>query len=101
MGIVIDDLGVRRELENGSTEKVAWADLVEVLIVTTDEGPFAEDVFYLLAGSDGKGCSVPQGAVESGALLERLQSLPRFDNGKVIEAMGSTGNARFVCWKKA
>jgi hypothetical protein len=44
---------------------------------------------------------VPQGAAESGALLERLQRLPDFDNGKVIEAMGSTGNARFVCWKKA
>jgi hypothetical protein len=55
MGIFIDDLGVGRELENGSTEQVSWEDLVEVLIVTTDEGPFAEDVFYLLAGRDGKG----------------------------------------------
>jgi len=30
-------------------------------------------------------------------LLEALQKLPGFDNEAVINAMGSTGNARFVC----
>jgi hypothetical protein len=34
-------------------------------------------------------------------LLVRLQQLPGFDNGVVIKAMGSTGDARFVCWKRA
>jgi hypothetical protein len=67
----------------------------------TDEGPFVDDVFFLLLGNDGKGCCVPPGAEGSGPLLDRLQALPGFDNGKVIEAMGSTGNARFVCWRKA
>jgi hypothetical protein len=99
--VYVDNLGVRRDLGNGKREEVAWKDLVEVQIVTTGEGPYVEDVFYVLVGANGRGCVVPQGAPECNALLERLQSLPNFDNGKVIEAMGSAENARFVCWKKA
>lgn len=98
--ITIDDLGVRRTLGDGRMEAVAWQDLVEVEIVTTDEGPFVDDVFFLLAGRDGTGCCVPQGAPGSEPLLDRLQGLPDFDNEKVIEAMGCAENGRFVCWRK-
>lgn len=100
MSIRIDDLGVRRTLGDGTVETVAWNDLVEVQIVTTDEGPFVDDVFFLLVGADGSGCCVPQGAPGSEGLLERLQRLPDFANDKVIEAMGCSENGRFVCWKK-
>jgi hypothetical protein len=92
----VDDWGVRR----GDDEKVAWDDLVGVDIVTTDEGPYAEDVFFVLHGKDGKGCVVPQEVAAARSLLERLQRLPGFDNGRLIEAMGCAENARFVCWKK-
>src|SRR6185295_15649609 len=95
----IDDRGVRRVLGSGKIEAVEWKDLVEVQIVTTDEGPFVDDVFFLLVGADGKGCCVPQGAPGSERLLERLQGLPGFDNDQVIRAMGCAENARFVCWK--
>jgi len=98
--ITIDDLVVRRVLGDGTIEAVTWQDLVEVQIVTTDEGPFVDDVFFLLVGADGKGCCVPQGAPGSERLLERLQGLPGFDNDQVIRAMGCAENARFVCWKK-
>jgi hypothetical protein len=99
--VEIDAEGVRRALGDGKVERVAWEDLVEVQIVTTDEGPFVDDVFFLLIGANGTGCVVPQEDPQSGALLSRLQELPGFDNGKVIEAMTCTANARFVCWKKA
>ena len=33
-------------------------------------------------------------------LLSRLQQLPGFDNEAVIKAMGSTNNAKFLCWKR-
>ena len=98
--ILIDDLVVRRELGDGRIEEVAWTDLVEVEIVTTDEGPYVDDVFFLLVGRDGTGCCVPQGAPGSEPLLDRLQALPNFDNGQVIRAMSCAENARFVCWKK-
>jgi len=99
--VFVDEVGVRRDLGDGGIEEVAWKDLVEVEIVTTDEGPFAEDVFILLVGAGDSGCCVPLGCSQSQALLRRLQSLPAFDTGKWGEAMGCAENARFVCWKKA
>ena len=99
--IVVDDWGVRRDLGGGAKEEVAWENLVEVQIVTTDQGPFVDDVFFLLVGSDGSGCCVPQGAQGSEPLLDRLQQLPGFDNEEVIKAMSCSEKARFVCWKKA
>jgi hypothetical protein len=83
----------------GETETVRWDDLQEVGIVTTDEGPTAEDVFWILLGANGR-CAVPGGADGMKELLVQLQQLPGFDNGAVIRAMGSTANARFVCWKR-
>lgn len=99
-GIRIDEHGVRRELADGKVEQVAWDDLLEVSILTTADGPFAEDVFFVLVGPDGSGCVVPQSAPESGALLERVQRLPGFDNPAVIRAMSSVEEARFVCWRR-
>jgi hypothetical protein len=92
---------VTRTRPDGVQEMVRWDDLIEVTILTTDEGPWLEDVFWLLVGADGKGgCAVPQGAKGADKLLEELQKLPGFDNRAFIDAMGSTSNARFVCWKK-
>ena len=79
---------------------MTWADLTEASIVTTVEGPIAEDISFVLRGRERKGCLVPNGALESKILLERLQHLTGFDNEKLIEAMGSTRNARFVCWRR-
>lgn len=84
---------------DGMTERVAWGDLQRVEIVTTDEGPAVEDVFWLLHGST-TGCVVPQGATGQKRLLERLQALPHFDNSAVISAMGSTSNKRFLVWSR-
>src|SRR5205809_669935 len=99
--VEIDDRGVRRHLADGTREQVAWDDLMEVWIVTTSDGPFAEDVFFVLVGRGDTGCVVPQGAAESGSLLERLQRLPGFDNEAVVRAMSSAEDARFVCWRRA
>lgn len=82
-------------------ESIAWSDLAEVSIVTTDEGPFQEDVYFLLSDdAKKKGCAVPQRADGSQLLFERLQTLPDFNNEAAISAMGSTANDRFVCWRR-
>src|SRR5262245_31341211 len=99
--IRIDDHGVRRELANGKVEQVAWDDLEEMFVLTTADGPFAEDVFFVLVGRAGNGCVVPQSAPESTPLLERLQRLPGFDNETFIRAMASCEDARFVCWRRS
>jgi hypothetical protein len=90
--------GVTRTLSDGRVESVTWDALTEVRVVTTSQGPFAEDVFFVLAAGE-SGCVVPQSHA-SEALLAVLQALPGFDNEKLIEAMGSATDAEFVCWRR-
>jgi len=86
---------------DGKVQRIRWDDIAEVGIVTTDEGPGAEDVYFMILASDRlTGCAIPHSADGNEALLARLQSLPRFDNGAFIEAMGSTSNRNFKLWKK-
>ena len=61
------------------------------------DGPFSDDLYWLLIGQDGQGCAVPGSGGD--ALLERLQRLPRFDNVAVIEASASTRDATFTAWQ--
>lgn len=99
--VEFDDTAVRRRMANGKVESITWDELAAIDIVTTDEGPYAADVFWLLMNRDHvKGCAVANDAEGFRLLLERLQRLPGFDNAAVINAMGSTGNARFVVWRR-
>jgi hypothetical protein len=43
----------------GEIQSIRWDELDEVGIVTTDEGPFVEDVFFMLLSKDKKGCAIP------------------------------------------
>ncbi len=95
----ITDEGVRRLLPGGKEESVAWADLVEIWILTTDTGPFAEDLFFGLVGRAGNGVAVPHALAVQHDLLAHLQKLPGFDNAATIAAMGSTANQRFLVWR--
>lgn len=100
-GITVDDDGVRRLLADGTEESVTWADLAEVAIRTTPEGPWKEDVFFLLVRSGGGGCAVPAGDPSADALMSRLQSLPEFDNDAFIEAMTTMDDGLFVVWQRS
>jgi hypothetical protein len=95
----LSDREVICERPNGKVERVGWADLQKVEVVTTGDGPFSPNVFWVLHGTDG-GCAVPQGATGDSQLLERLQALPDFDNGAFIQAMSSTSDRRFLCWQR-
>ena len=97
--VAFDAQRIIRTMPDGTQEVVRWDDLAEVSIVTTDDGPFTDDVFWVLSGSS-SGCLVPSEAQGIKALLSRLQELPGFDNEAVIRAMGSTSNATFVCWRR-
>jgi hypothetical protein len=97
--VVVDQVGVRRRLPDGRQEAVRWDDLVEVAIRTTPEGPWQEDVFFLLTGREG-GVAVPHGEAVERDLLRWLQTLPGFDNQQVVQAMTCAEDAMFVCWRR-
>ncbi len=94
-----DDRGVTCRGPNGLTESVTWDDLRTVLIRTTSDGPFADDVFWFLMGSEGE-CVVPSEARGAAGLLERLQQLPGFNDEALIQAMSCPDDAKFVCWER-
>ncbi|MFF0491124.1 hypothetical protein ACWDSJ_22775 [Nocardia sp. NPDC003482] len=98
-GVEINDRFVRRTLDNGRVEEVLWQELSEVRIITTADGPFADDVFFVLIGARGNGCVVPHSAADP-HFLARLQQLPGFDNDKVVEAMCTVQDRQFLVWRR-
>ncbi|MCE1244173.1 hypothetical protein [Oryzomicrobium sp.] len=97
--VTFDEEKIVSTMPDGRQEVVRWDDLVEISIVTTDEGPFVDDVFWVLSGSS-SGCLAPSEAEGTKELLLKLQQLPGFDNEAVIRAMGSASNAKFLCWRR-
>ena len=104
--VEITELGVRRRfgprLRQKREENVLWDELARVEILTTDEGPYTEDFFFLLEGRDGKGVAVSNElAVKHGlvAVLQRRLG-GGLDNKAIIEASGSTQVRRFLVWQK-
>ncbi len=95
----VDENGVACHWTDRAVDIVSWDDLVQVEIRTTDDGPFIDDVYFVLRGSESV-CVVPSETEGFGGLLERLQRLPGFDNEAVIRAMTCTDNAVFLCWRR-
>ncbi len=97
--VQVDDMGVAVQTPKG-VESVTWSELKRVRILTTDEGPWSQDVYYLLE-ADGKGCAVPHDAAVRTRLLEALQSrLQGVRDDQIIEAMGSTTQNSFTIWER-
>jgi hypothetical protein len=84
---------------NGLTERVPWSELRAVLIQTTSQGPFVDDFFWILVGTN-TGCVVPSEAEGCDKLLERLQQLSGFDNEAAILASKCTEDRSFLCWER-
>jgi hypothetical protein len=97
--LTIDDVGITRTARK-LREHVAWADIVRVCIMTNDQGPWLEDVFFVIEGRNGQGCVVPHDLAVRGGLLEALQTrLDGVDSSAVIEAMTSVENRVFTIWE--
>jgi hypothetical protein len=97
--VQLSEAGVSCARPDGTIESVEWSDLCKVELLTTDEGLFAPDVFWILCGSS-SGCVVPQGATGEQQLMDQMGKLPGFNWKPVIEGMKTTRNQRFLCWSK-
>jgi len=96
----VSDDGVSCSRPDGTNESVKWDDLRKVEILTTDEGPYAPDVFWVLCGSTG-GCVVPWGATGEKELMDRLQALPGFRSDAIVNAASLTTCNQLLCWDSA
>ncbi len=97
--VVFDELGVTSCWPDGTAQDIRWDELTAVDLVTTDVGPFLDDVFWVLRGED-RECVVPNGVEGCQELMQRLQELPGFNSQAVIDAMCCTSNARFFAWQQ-
>jgi hypothetical protein len=97
--VEFNDEQVTRTTAGEIREILLWSELQEVSIITTNDGPYVDDVFWELRGTS-SGSLVPSQAEGMEELLSKLQELPGFNNEAVIHAMGSTDNAKFLCWQR-
>jgi membrane protein implicated in regulation of membrane protease activity len=77
--------------------EINWSDLREIRIQTLRSmlaGPY-----FLLIKNDGETVRVAQDEMTPGVIAQ-MQQLPDFRNDALIEAMGSTTDAEFSCWRR-
>lgn len=87
--------------DRGNAKSVQESELSGVAVETNDSGPWGADVWWLLFGSEDRlECAFPQGATGEQAAVDYLMALPSFDDGEMIDAMRSTGNAVFPLWRR-
>ena len=88
-------------LEDGEiVERLRWADLEQVGVVTTTAGPWNEDMFWVLSpAADGGVVAIPHGDAVHG-VVPRLLQLPGFDNHRLAGALGSTSQSTFAMWHR-
>ena len=94
-----DDREVRYIRPEGHVDSISWSELQRIAVRTTDGGPYLEDVFYYLAGSE-CGFYIPLGAAGTDRLSQRLTALPKFNGEEFSSAISCTDNAWFPCWER-
>lgn len=84
----------------GGIASLPWSSLGNVAVITTDSGPFATDLFWILTDKEGRqSITVPMDAGGEDALLKAMQArLTGFDNMAVVEAMSSVESGLFQIW---
>jgi hypothetical protein len=99
--VCFDEEGISAAYPDGTIQAITWSAVERLAIETNDSGPWGADVWWLLEGK-GTRCVYPQGATgDPEALAEYPKRFPGFSDTNVIEAMGCTSNARFVCWERS
>ncbi|MGV3605188.1 MAG: hypothetical protein ACO1RA_02190 [Planctomycetaceae bacterium] len=97
--VIISDESISCVHPQRATETIRWDDIDEIRLVTTSDGPFSPDQWYLFVGTGG-GCSVPSEAKGFEALWNVFKTrFPGFDYEGIIDAR-ATENQR-VLWTKS
>lgn len=81
-------------------DSVSWADLEEVAVVTTPDGPRGDDSYLVLRGSSGNGVIIPHAmAVTSGVLIALSRQVAHFDDTQLTAAMASPDDGVHIVWR--
>ncbi len=98
--VSFNDAEIRAIFPDGTAEGIEWSDVRRIFIETNDTGPAGADFWWVFEG-DTQRCAFPQGATGETEATKAVPSrFSGFDDMMVIKAVGSTSNARFVCWER-
>ncbi|MAS92479.1 MAG: hypothetical protein CMO55_04715 [Verrucomicrobiales bacterium] len=86
---------------DGTVESFSFHRLKRVEILTTEDGPFLPDVFWVFHDSSGSGAVIPDGAEGFQEVMERVLDLEGFDFNRFIESQGCTSHAVFPVWEQS
>lgn len=83
-------------------EEWYWSDVEKIQVFTTDEGPFNEDLYWVISFVNCNHCLyIPQlskGSDKMITAISEVLSEPNWD--MAIKAMGSCENDKFLIWSK-
>jgi len=99
--VSVDNDEIAVTAPDGERKVITRSDLAAVVIETNDTGPWGADLWWFVAGKEPNALAFPQGATGEEAAVDWLSALPGFDHEAMIQAMSSTENARFPCWRAA
>jgi hypothetical protein len=95
--VTITDKSIMVEHPKRETESIKWDDINIILIVNTDQGPWAPDVWLTLIGNKSR-CSIPQGAKGFEEVYDIVSKYNGFNFENFIKSMSCTDNAEFLLW---
>lgn len=86
---------------HGETLSYRFDDILKVIVRTSEDGPFSDDIVYEIVTTAGA-IVLPSEAEGVLRLVdEHLLKLPGFDYEAFIAAMGSTSDQAFVCFERS
>ncbi len=97
-----NELGLSLQTKNNEKQTCLWAEVNKILIITTDEGPFVDDVFWVFQTAKG-GIIVPsETAVDNDKkIMDCAKYFPNFNWEIALKSVTSAKNAEFVVWEQA
>lgn len=100
--IAVDEQGLKAIADEGELVAVAWDEVLKIGILTTDQGPFEDDLLWMFFYRDQDHVlAVPASALDAAPdFFDHLKRFPGLDYDKITEASSSTDFAKFVLWRK-
>ena len=85
---------------SGEFDEIAILDITKIEIVTTDDGPWNEDLWWVFSSKNREEpLCVPQLSLGNERIFNLLESrFTSVDMRAIQKAMGSTSNAKFEVW---
>jgi hypothetical protein len=91
--VVVTDDGIACEHPHRPREFIRWADVREITIRRTADGPWSADLWVLFVGEHG-GCSVPTETQNFDVVMKSFERFSGFDHNCFLDGSKS------ICWKK-